>query len=214
MKAGSTNWRQFGTARSMQESQNQVIYQVSTICSHGKDTQRKRILESQLQRSGTSESSLARFIKTILTNRPRLLLLSTPRYWWLDWQSRLLSFSNKSEDELANSTNKRAKKNRAAFDFYRVFVRIWVTYMFDILSHNICDYTWLYVTSVQSSLKFLSRSRLPCPFKFQSSGVGFLPRTPPGSGGFSSMTFHQYLSLNNHQLIPCPVFLLSLLSSG
>ena len=49
MKAESTSWRQFGTARSMRECQNQVIYQVSTIWSHGKDIQRKKIPKSQFQ---------------------------------------------------------------------------------------------------------------------------------------------------------------------
>ena len=32
------------------------------------------------------------------------------------------------------STNKRAKKNRAAFDFYHVFEQIWITSILDILS--------------------------------------------------------------------------------
>ena len=42
----NTKWKQFGTARSMQENQNQVIYQVSTIWSHGKDILKKKILGS------------------------------------------------------------------------------------------------------------------------------------------------------------------------
>ena len=99
MKAGSTKWRQFGTTRSMQESQNQVTYQVSTTWSHRKDIQRKRIPWSQVQPSSTFESSSARSTRTILTSRPRLLLLSTPRHRWLDRQSRPLSLSNESEDD-------------------------------------------------------------------------------------------------------------------
>ena len=98
MKARSTKWRQFGTARSMRESQNQVIYQVSTIWSHGKDIQRKRIPGSQLQPSSTSKSSSARSTRTILTSRPRLLLLLTPHHQWLDRQSSQLGLLNESED--------------------------------------------------------------------------------------------------------------------
>ena len=40
------NWKQFETVQSMQESQNQAIYQASTIWFYGKDTWRKRIPES------------------------------------------------------------------------------------------------------------------------------------------------------------------------
>ena len=43
----------------------------------------------------------------------------------------------------ANSINKRAKKNWAAFDFYRVFGWIWVTYTFDIFNRTARDCTWL-----------------------------------------------------------------------
>ena len=97
--AGNTKWRQFGTARSMQESQNQVIYQVSTIWSPGKDIQKKRIPGSQFQRSSTSESSSARSTKIILTSQPRLLLLSTPHHQRLNRQSSQRSLLNKSEDD-------------------------------------------------------------------------------------------------------------------
>ena len=47
----------------------------------------------------------------------------------------------------ANSTNKRAKKNWAAFNFYRVFGQIWITYIFNILSRTARDCTWLQVTA-------------------------------------------------------------------
>ena len=99
MIAGNTKWRQFGTARSMQESQNQVIYQVSTIWSHGKDIQKKRIPGSQLQRSSTLESSSARSTKTTLTSRRQHLLQSIPHHRWLD----SLSLSSGNEDDQQNA---------------------------------------------------------------------------------------------------------------
>ena len=55
----------------------------------------------------------------------------------------------------ANSTNKRAKKNWGAFEFYCIFGRIWGTPMLDIPSRNARDCTWLYVTFSQPS------SRIP-----------------------------------------------------
>ena len=110
MKAESTKWRQFGTARSMRENQNQVIYQVSTIWSHKKDIQRKRIPRSQLQRSSTSKSSLARSTRTILTSRPQLLLLSTLHHRWLDQQSNRLDLPNKSKDDQPTALTNKLKK--------------------------------------------------------------------------------------------------------
>ena len=65
----------------------------------------------------------------------------------------------------ANSTNKRAKKNWAAFDFYCVFGRIWVICTFDILSRTTRDCTWLHVTSSRLLSKLL-------PFDFQSLVFG------------------------------------------
>ena len=47
----------------------------------------------------------------------------------------------------ANSTNKQAKKNWAAFDFYHVFGQIQVIYMFDIFNRTACDFTWLQMTA-------------------------------------------------------------------
>ena len=117
MIAGSTKWRQFGTARSMQESQNQVIYQVSTIWSHGKDIQKKRIPGSQLQRSSTSESSSARSTRTILTSRPRLLLLSTPHHRWLDRRSSRRSLSNESEDDQPTALTNELKRTELRLIF-------------------------------------------------------------------------------------------------
>ena len=117
MKAESTKWRQFGTVRSMRESQNQVIYQVSTIWSHGKDIQRKRIPGSQLQPSSTSESSSARSTRTILTSRPRLLLLSTPHHRWLDRQSSRLYLPNKSKDNQPTALTNKLKKTELRLIF-------------------------------------------------------------------------------------------------
>ena len=101
----------------------------------------------------------------------------------------------------ANSTKKRAKINCAIFEFYCVFGQIWITLMLNILSRNAHNCIWLHVTSSQSSSKLPSKSQLPRSFKLQSWGIGFPPRTSPGLGSFSSTTFYQYLSFNNHQLI-------------
>ena len=117
MKAESTKWRQFGTARSMRESQNQVIYQVSTIWSHRKDIQRKRIPESQLQRSSTSESSSACSTRTILTSRPQLLLLSTPHHQWLDRQSSQLDLPNKSKNDQPTALTNELKQTELHLNF-------------------------------------------------------------------------------------------------
>ena len=114
--AGNTRWKQFGTARSMRESQNQVTYQASTIWCLGKGIQRKRIPGSQPQQSSTLESSSARSTRTILTSRQRLLLPSTPHHQWLDQQPGPPSFSNKSEDDrqdaLKNAPNEEATRKR------------------------------------------------------------------------------------------------------
>ena len=71
--------------------------------------------------------------------------------------------------QLANSTNKQAKKNWAAFDFYRVFGQIWVTSTLDIPSRIARDCTWLHVTFSQPSSRLL-------PFDFQVSFLNWLPR--------------------------------------
>ena len=117
MEAGSTKWRQFGTARSMQESQNQVTYQGSIIWSHEKDIQRKRIPGSQLQRSSISESSSARSTRTILTSRPRLLLLLTPHYRWPDRQSSPLSLPNESKDDQPTTLTNKLKRTELRLIF-------------------------------------------------------------------------------------------------
>ena len=117
MEAGSTKWRQFGTARSMRESQNQVTYQVSIIWSHRKDFQRKRIPESQLQWSSISESSLARSTRTIFTSRPRLLLLSTLHHRWPDRQSSRLGLPNESKDDQPTALTNELKKTELCLIF-------------------------------------------------------------------------------------------------
>ena len=117
MKAENTKWRQFGTARSIQESQNQVIYQISTIWSHRKDIQRKKIYGSQLQQSSTSESSSARSTRIILTSKPQLLLLLTPHHRWLDRQSSSRSFPNKSEDNQPKALTNKLKRTQLRLIF-------------------------------------------------------------------------------------------------
>ena len=99
MIAGSTKWRQFKTVRFMRGSQNQVIYQIFIIWSHGKDIQRKRIPGGQLQQSNNLKSLSARSTRIILTSQSRLFLLSTPYHRWLDRQSSPWSLPNKSEDD-------------------------------------------------------------------------------------------------------------------
>ena len=47
----------------------------------------------------------------------------------------------------ANNTNKRAKKNWAAFDFYHVFGWIWVSSTLNILNRTARDCIWLHVTA-------------------------------------------------------------------
>ena len=126
----------------MQESQNRVIYQVSTIWFHGKDIQRKRIPGSQFQRSSTSESSSARSTRTILTSRPRLLLLSTPHPRWLDRQSSRLDLPNESEDDQPTALTNELKSELRLI-FYRVFGWIRVTSKSDVLSRVARDCMWL-----------------------------------------------------------------------
>ena len=116
MIVGNTRWKQFGTARSMQESQNQVTYQVSTIWCLGKGIQKKKIPGSQPQRSSTLESPSACSTRIILTSRQQLLLPSTPHHRWLDQQPGPPSLSNKSEgdrqDALRNAPNEVTRKRR------------------------------------------------------------------------------------------------------
>ena len=151
MKAESTKWRQFGTARSMRESQNQVIYQVFTTWSHGKNIQRKRIPGNQLQRSSTSESSLARSTRTILTSRPRLLLLSTPHHRWLDRQSSRLDLPNESEDDQPTALTNELKRTEL-----RLIFIVFLDEFGYLTRHPQPHYTWLHVTSSRPSSKHWS----------------------------------------------------------
>ena len=70
--------------RSMQESQNQIIYRLSTIWSYEEDIQRKRISGNQLQRFSISKNLLICSTRIILISRPQLLLLSILYHRWLD----------------------------------------------------------------------------------------------------------------------------------
>ena len=113
MIAGNTRWKQFGTARSMRESQNRVIYQASTTWCLGKGTQRKRIPRSQPQRSSILESLSACSTRTTLTSRRQLLLQSIPHHRWLGQQSSPPSLSIGNEDDQQDtlqSTPRRAKR--------------------------------------------------------------------------------------------------------
>ena len=78
----------------------------------------------------------------------------------------------------ANSTNKRAKKNWAAFDFYYVFGQIRVSYTLDILSRTIRDYIWLHLIARDCTWMYVTSSRpsskhLPLTFK-SHTGINFL----------------------------------------
>ena len=73
MRLVSTRWRQFVTALSMQESQNQVIYQGSTIWFFEKVIQKKKISGSLHRPFSILGSSSARSIGIILTSRQWLL---------------------------------------------------------------------------------------------------------------------------------------------
>ena len=119
MIAGNTRWKQFGTARSMRESQNRVTYQASTTWCLGKGIQRKRIPGSQPQQSSTLESSSACSTRTILTSQQRLLLPLTPHHRWLDQQPGPPSLSYKSkgdrvdrQDALRNAPNEEVTRKR------------------------------------------------------------------------------------------------------
>ena len=149
----------------MQESQNQIIYQVSTIWSHGKDIQRKKIPGSQLQRSSTSGSSSARSTRTTLTSRQRLLLLLTPHHRWLDRQSSRLDLPNESEDDQSTALTNELKRTELRL----IFIMFLDKFGYLPLSTSLAtlhvtarDCTWLHVTSSQHSSKHL-------PFDFQVS---------------------------------------------
>ena len=61
----------------------------------------------------------------------------------------------------ANSINKRAKKNWAAFHFYCVFRQIWVSFTLDNFSRTTCDCTWrtwLHVTARDFQPTFIKTS--------------------------------------------------------
>ena len=116
----NTRWKQFETARSMRESQNQITYQASTTWCLGKGIQRKKIPGSQPQRFSTLESSSAHSTRTILASRQRLLLPLTPRHRWLDQQSS--SPQNESEDDqqkdvLRSASSEVTSRNPSQFGF-------------------------------------------------------------------------------------------------
>ena len=101
----------------------------------------------------------------------------------------------------ANSINKQAKKNLAAFEFYRVFRQIRVISMLDILSRTAHDCIWplanfhqnfyLLTFKCHAWLNFLGLLSL------NHKASVFPLELPLGQEVFSSTTFHQYLS--NHR---------------
>ena len=99
--AGSTKWRQFRTARSMQESQNQVIYQASTIWFHGKDIRRKRILGSRPWRYNTFGSCLASSTTRTPTSRRQYPFPLIPLHPWQNQQSSSPQSGNKDDQQKA-----------------------------------------------------------------------------------------------------------------
>ena len=163
MIMGNTNWRQFGTAQSIQGSQNQVIYQVSTLLSHKKNIQRKKILESQFQRSNISESSSAYSTRIILTIQPRIFLLLTPHHRWLDRQLSSRSLPNESKDDQLTALTNELKRTKLRLIFI-VFLDKFGYFPHSTSSAALYvttrDCTWLHVTSCQPL------SKHP-PFDFQ-----------------------------------------------
>ena len=113
MRAESTRWRQFVTARSMRESQR-VIYQGSTIWFLGKVIQKKKIPGSLHRPFSTLGSSSARSTKIIRTSRQRPLRPSTLHHRWPGQPSSQQPSQRSNQQKRgqpANSSNKRAKKN-------------------------------------------------------------------------------------------------------
>ena len=94
----------------------------------------------------------------------------------------------------ANSTNKQAKKNWTAFDFYRIFGWIWVTSMFDILSRTACDCTWhpadLYQNFYLSTFKSHTWLDFLDLLSLSHKASVFLLKFLLGQEVFSLITFH------------------------
>ena len=198
MKAESTKWRQFGTARSMRESQNQVIYQVSTIWSHGKHIQRKRIPGSQLQWSSTSGSSSACSTTTTLTSQSQLLLLLTSHHRWLDQQSSQLDLPNESEDNQPTALTNELKRTEHRLIFI-VFLDEF-GYLTQLTSSAALHMTAHYFqpTFIKSSILGL--------VSLSHKTLVFLLKLPLGQE-----VFHRQPSINiSPSIEPYPVFLFSL----
>ena len=106
MIAESTSWRQFGTARFMRESQNQVIYQGSTIWYLEKGIRRKKILESVHWQFNTLGNRSVHSIKIISISQQRPLRPLTLHHQWLDHLPSPLAPRSKSEaDQPTTLTN-------------------------------------------------------------------------------------------------------------
>ena len=121
----SMKWRQFVTARSIQQSQR-VIYQDSTIWFLGKVIQKKKIPGSLHRPFSTLGSSSARSTKIIRTSRQRPLRPSTLHHRWpgqpsSQQPSQRSNQRLRNESEADQPTAPTSKLKRAAFDFYCVF---------------------------------------------------------------------------------------------
>ena len=118
-KTENIKWKQFGTARSMQKSQNQVTYQASTIWCLEKGIQKKKIPGSQPQRSSTLENLSTHSTKTILTSQQQLFFLLTLHHRWLDQQPSPPSFPSGNKDDqqdVLKSAPRRARKHARQSD--------------------------------------------------------------------------------------------------
>ena len=141
--------------RSMQKSQNQVIYQISTIWSHRKNIQRKRIPGCQLWWFNISKNLSARSIGIILTSQLWLLLLSTSYHWWLnqesDWQSSPLSFPIKSKDNQPIALINKLKRTEMCLNFILFWTNSGKFHAQYLQPHCM----WLHVTARDFQLTFI-----------------------------------------------------------
>ena len=127
-------WRQFGIARSMQESQNQVIYQGSTIWFLGKVIQKKKIPGSLIQRSNTLGSSSACSTRIILTSRQQSLRPLTLHHQWpgqpssqqqSQWSDQRLRNKSEADHQAITLTNElKRSKLRLVFIVFLAFFKM------------------------------------------------------------------------------------------
>ena len=130
MRAESMKWTQFGTTRSMQESQ-QAIYRDSTTWYFGKDIWKKKTPESHTQLFNILGNLSDHSIGIIQRSRQQLLKPLTLHHQWSGQQlnqqlNQLLSLPNKSEaNQLTTPRNslKRAELSLIFIMFLAFFRR-------------------------------------------------------------------------------------------